>query len=323
MGLSSHRLLIKRVEKMTQQFACVFPGQGSQSKGMLSDFAEQYPSVMASFAKASEVLGYDLWELIQTDPENKLNQTEYTQPALLAAGYSLWQVFQEQVSALPAFVAGHSLGEYTAMVCSGAMDFQDAVKIVSLRGRLMQQAVPEGIGAMAAIIGLDDETVAKLCQENSSDDVMVVAANFNAPGQVVVSGHTEAVKKLMDVAKPAGAKLVKQLPLSVPSHCPLMQPAAEQLAKALDDVAISMPSIPLVHNVSVAVATNEAELREALVKQLYSPVRWTETIEYLQTQGVETIYECGPGKVLTGLNKRIAKGLDSQAMTLESLQALA
>jgi [acyl-carrier-protein] S-malonyltransferase len=288
--------------------AFVFPGQGSQSVGMLAELAAEYPVVSETFQQASEALGYDLWQLVSNGPEADLNQTDRTQPAMLTAGIAAWRVWETVSEVKPAFFAGHSLGEYTALVAAGAVDFADAVKLVEKRGQLMQQAVPAGEGAMAAILGLEDDVVRELCAEASSAGV-VEAVNFNSPGQVVIAGSTPAVQKAIELATDKGAKRALQLPVSVPSHCALMQPAADKLAQELDAIEISLPTTPVIHNASVTAAVNTAEIKQLLAQQLYSPVRWVETVQWFAGQGVDTLVECGPGKVLAGLTKRIDKSL--------------
>ncbi|RUO55764.1 ACP S-malonyltransferase [Pseudidiomarina homiensis] len=300
--------------------AFVFPGQGSQTVGMLADLATEYPQIEQTFAEASEALGYDLWELVQQGPSEKLNETQRTQPALLTASVAIYRVIEAQGVPAPEWLAGHSLGEYSALVCSGAMDFADAVRLVAKRGALMQEAVPAGVGAMAAIIGLDDALVEEACAAAAGDQV-VSAVNFNSPGQVVIAGHAEAVERAGEACKEAGAKRALLLPVSVPSHCALMQPAAEKLAVELGKITLRTPNIPVVNNVDVSVEREADAIRDALVRQLYSPVRWTETIQYLAKQGVTELYEIGPGKVLSGLTKRIDKALQSDAInTIESIQ---
>lgn len=303
--------------------AFVFPGQGSQSVGMLAELATEYSIVSDTFKQASEALGYDLWELISTGPDEQLNQTDRTQPAMLTAGIAVWRVWQQQSTIKPEFFAGHSLGEYTALVAADAMDFADAVKLVEKRGQFMQQAVPAGEGAMAAILGLDDDVVRELCAQAASEGV-VEAVNFNSPGQVVIAGSTPAVQQAITLATEKGAKRALQLPVSVPSHCALMKPAAEQLASALDSIDIRMPSTAVIHNASVTVAKDVTELKSLLAQQLYSPVRWVETVEWFASQGIEAIVESGPGKVLAGLNKRIDKSLTALPLfdlsTLEKAQ---
>lgn len=303
--------------------AFVFPGQGSQSVGMLADLASEFSLVGETFQQASDALGYDLWKLTQEGPEEQLNQTDRTQPAMLTAGVAVWRVWQSVSDLKPAYFAGHSLGEYTALVAAEAVDFGDAVKLVEKRGQFMQQAVPAGEGAMAAILGLDDDLVRALCAEASAQGV-VEAVNFNSPGQVVIAGSSPAVKQAIALATEKGAKRALQLPVSVPSHCALMKPAAEQLAAELDKIDLRMPSTPVIHNASVTAAKDISELKALLAQQLHSPVRWVETIQWLANQGVDTVVESGPGKVLAGLNKRIDKTLNAlpvfDPVTLEKLQ---
>lgn len=285
--------------------AFVFPGQGSQSVGMLAQLAATYPVVKATFAEASAVLGFDLWDLVANGPDTELNKTQNTQPAMLAAGVAVWRVWCEQSSVRPAFMAGHSLGEYTALVCSGAMAFTDAIRLVAERGRLMQEAVPAGVGAMAAIIGLDDQQVVEGCAEAANGQI-VAAANYNAPGQVVIAGETAAVEWAMEILKAKGAKRALPLPVSVPSHCLLMQTAAEQLDQVLQTLEVQKPEVTLIHNADVQSHPQADALRLALKQQLFMPVRWVECVSAMQAQGVTQFVECGPGKVLLGLNKRIA-----------------
>jgi len=288
--------------------AFVFPGQGSQSIGMMNSLAESNSVIQETFSEASSVLGYDLWELVVCGPAEKLNSTEYTQPAMLAAGVASWRAWLAAGGTAPAMMAGHSLGEYTALVCAGALDFSDAVALVSDRARFMQDAVPAGAGAMAAILGLDDEQVVKLCQDNASGEVLE-AVNYNAPGQVVVAGTRAAVARLIENAKSAGAKRALALPVSVPSHCALMKPASERMTERLNVVAITQPEIPVIHNVNVQATTNEAEIRELLARQISEPVRWVETINNMHNHGVAQLIECGPGKVLCGLARRINRDI--------------
>ncbi|MGL9720170.1 ACP S-malonyltransferase [Symbiopectobacterium sp.] len=295
------------------QFAMVFPGQGSQTVGMLAELAAQYPAVQETFAQASEVLGYDLWQLTAQGPAEELNKTWQTQPALLTASVAIWRVWQQQGGKQPALMAGHSLGEYSALVCAGALDFQEAVRLVELRGKLMQEAVPEGTGAMYAIIGLDNDAIAAAC-EASAEGQVVSPVNFNSPGQVVIAGNKEAVERAGVACKAAGAKRALPLPVSVPSHCALMKPAAEKLAEALKTITVTTPAIPVVNNVDARSETDPDAIRAALVKQLYSPVRWTECVTYVAAQGVESLLEVGPGKVLTGLTKRIVDTLSAAAV---------
>lgn len=295
------------------QFAFVFPGQGSQSVGMLADVAAQYPIVEETFAEASAALGYDLWALVQQGPAEELNKTWQTQPALLTASVALWRVWQQAGGKAPAMMAGHSLGEYSALVCAGVIAFADAVRLVELRGKLMQDAVPEGTGAMSAIIGLDDESIAKACEEAAQGQV-VSPVNYNSPGQVVIAGHKEAVERAGASCKAAGAKRALPLPVSVPSHCALMKPAAEKLAVELQNITFNAPAIPVVNNVDVACATDPDEIRNALVRQLYSPVQWTKSVELMASRDITHLYEVGPGKVLTGLTKRIVDSLTASAI---------
>ncbi len=294
---------------MSQSLALVFPGQGSQQLGMLGDLAAEHSIIQETFAEASEALGFDLWSMVQQGPEADLNSTENTQPALLASSVALWRLWQQQGGETPATVAGHSLGEYSALVCAGAIDFADGVKLVQLRGQLMQAAVPAGSGAMAAILGLADADVVAACEAAAQGEV-VSAVNFNCPGQVVIAGQKEAVARGVEACKEAGAKRAVELPVSVPSHCALMQPAAEKLGEALVNIDVRMPTISMIHNVNAAAAADVDELRDLLVRQLYSPVRWTESVQAMQATGVETLIECGPGKVLSGLNKKVDRALN-------------
>ena len=286
--------------------AFVFPGQGSQSIGMLDQLATEYPLVQETFIEASDALGYDMWDLVTSGPDVALNQTERTQPAMLAAGMAVWRVWQSLTNIQPGYLAGHSLGEYTALVAAGALSFTDAIKLVEMRGQFMQQAVPEGQGAMAAILGLDDNAVKMICID-AADEQVVEAVNFNSPGQVVIAGNVEAVTKATELAKEQGAKRALLLPVSVPSHCALMKPAAEKLAEALTDIPVHKTRIPVLHNVNVSAAVDEDEIKALLIQQLHNPVRWVETIQALSNTGVDKIVECGPGKVLAGLTKRIDK----------------
>ena len=293
--------------------AFVFPGQGSQSVGMLSALAENNTVVQDTFAEASSVLGYDLWQLTQAGPEERLNSTDVTQPAMLAAGVACWRVWQAKKGSQPRVMAGHSLGEYTALVCAGAFAYADAVGLVAERGRLMQAAVPAGTGAMAAILGLDDDIVRNVCSEASQGDV-VEAVNFNSPGQVVIAGAAAAVERATVLAKEKGAKRALILPVSVPSHCALMKPAADQLALRLGEITFQTPAIPVINNVDVAIVNDAAAIRDALARQLYQPVRWVETVSRMADEGVNMLIECGPGKVLVGLNKRIVKDMNTAAV---------
>ena len=305
---------------MTQTLAFVFPGQGSQAVGMLAELAPAHPQIGEAFAEAADALGYDLWQLCQNGPEAELNRTDRTQPAILAASVALWRVWEANSSARPGFVAGHSLGEYSAAVVAGVIGFAEALRLVERRGQLMQQAVPAGEGAMAAILGLADEQIIQLCADAAQGEV-VSAVNFNAPGQVVVAGQAAAVQRAIEACKAAGAKRAIELPVSVPSHCALMKPAAEQLAKDFEQLSWSSPQITLVQNVSARPAADPDTLRAQLVEQLYSPVRWVESVEHMVAQGVTDLVECGPGKVLSGLNKRCAKGVATH--NLDSAAGLA
>ncbi|MEN4221557.1 ACP S-malonyltransferase [Serratia marcescens] len=295
------------------QFAFVFPGQGSQTVGMLAELAAKFPIVEETFGEASSALGYDLWQLVQQGPAEELNKTWQTQPALLAASVAIFRVWQQQGGKAPALMAGHSLGEYSALVCAGVLDFKAAIRLVELRGKLMQEAVPEGTGAMYAIIGLDNDAIAKACEESAQGQV-VSPVNFNSPGQVVIAGNKEAVERAGVACKAAGAKRALPLPVSVPSHCALMKPAADKLAVALQDITFNAPQVPVVNNVDVRTENDPEAIRSALVRQLYSPVRWTESVEFIAAQGVTSLLEVGPGKVLTGLTKRIVDTLTAAAV---------
>ena len=305
--------------------AFIFPGQGSQSVGMLGTVADENPEygviIQSIFKQASDVLGYDLWELTQNGPESELNKTRNTQPAMLAAGYALWQIWKSKEGTTPAVMAGHSLGEYTALVCAEALSFSDAVDLVAARGKYMQDAVESGEGAMAAILGLEDEDVIKVCQDTAAsmtdsegNSRVVSAVNFNSPGQVVIAGHTDAVEQAIMAANDAGAKKAIKLAVSVPSHCSLMESAAEKLSNKLNLTDIERPVIPVINNVHVTIENDVDLIRDALVKQLSRPVRWVETINKMTSEGIEQIVECGPGKVLTGLNRRINRRMPAHAM---------
>ncbi len=296
-----------------KNLAFVFPGQGSQSVGMLNQLAASYPQVKQTFDKASFVLGRDLWDLVVNGAEEELNQTQNTQPIMLAAGVAVWDVWCKHSAIRPAWMAGHSLGEYTALVCSGALFFEDAVKLVEARAKFMQEAVPAGVGAMAAILGLDDKQVVEVCASVAGTDV-VSAVNFNSPGQVVIAGHAAAVERAAAAAKAAGAKRAVMLPVSVPSHCALMQSAADRLDEYMQDIAFATPKMQVLHNVDVESHAAPEVIRNALKEQLYKPVRWVEGIERMHNKGVTIFVECGPGKVLTGLDKRIAKEAEHLAL---------
>jgi [acyl-carrier-protein] S-malonyltransferase len=292
------------------KLAFVFPGQGSQSVGMLNALAAEFPVVKQTFAEASQVLGKDLWQLVEQGPEEKLNQTEITQPAMLAAGVATWRAWLAAHGPRPQYLAGHSLGEYSALVCAEALDFAEAMKLVADRARFMQQAVPAGQGAMAAILGMEDDAVRKLCEQAAQGEVLE-AVNFNSPGQVVIAGAAAAVTRAVDQSKAAGAKRAVLLPVSVPSHCRLMHPAAQQMAERLKQAQIRAPQIPVLHNTHVLAESDPQAIRNALVRQIESPVRWVETIQKMAADGVTRIVECGPGKVLAGLNKRIVKTVET------------
>lgn len=295
------------------KLAFVFPGQGSQAVGMLADLAAQHAVIKTTFDEASAALGLDLWALSQNGPEEDLNRTENTQPVLLTAGVAVFRAWQAAGGATPDYLAGHSLGEYTALVASGVLSLADGVRLVAERGRLMQLAVPQGEGAMAAILGLEDDVVRQCCAEAASAGV-VEAVNFNAPGQVVIAGSTAAVAAAIEKLKAAGAKRALPLPVSVPSHCALMKPAAEKLKLSLDAVSFNTPAIPVVQNVAARIEADAAAMRAALIAQLYSPVQWVQSVEALAGLGVSRALECGPGKVLCGLNKRIVKELECASL---------
>lgn len=317
----------KRLEQIAQatKTAFVFPGQGSQKVGMLADLAQQFAGINATFAEASEAIGFDLWQIAQSG--EGLNQTEFTQPVLLTASIALWRVWLELGGVAPKYLAGHSLGEYSALVAAEAMSLGDAVKLVHLRGKLMQEAVPEGQGAMAAILGLDDAKVLALCAEvNAQGQGSVDAANYNAQGQVVVAGDKAAVEAVMLAAKEQSGKAIA-LPVSVPSHCSLMKPAAEKFAQALEQTNIELPHLAVIQNVNAAIATDVVQLRQALTAQLYQSVQWTKTMQYLQDQGVQYVVECGPGNVLANMAKRLpniekAFPLDSSSRLEDALNAI-
>ena len=308
------------------QYAIIFPGQGSQSVGMMSDLADNFPIVNDTFTEASDTLGFDLWKLVQNDKE-AINQTQNTQPAMLAAGYATYRVLKGEFDISPACMAGHSLGEYTALVAVGSLDYSDAIQLVTKRAQLMQSAVPKGVGAMAAILGLDDATVVKVCGEFVGEGV-VEAVNFNATGQVVIAGNKNAVESACDDMKAAGAKRAVLLPVSVPSHCSLMSDAAEEFSGAVNSLEFRMGDIGVIHNFDASIASNINEIKSKLVSQLHKPVLWTDTVKSMHNTGVEKLIECGPGKVLAGLTRRIEKSLSANAVidlssvtkTLEEIQ---
>ncbi|MFL0796565.1 MAG: ACP S-malonyltransferase [Cellvibrionaceae bacterium] len=302
----------------TQNLAFVFPGQGSQTVGMLADIAAEFPQIQETFAEASEVLGYDLWELVQTGPQEELNLTERTQPMLLTASVALWRIYQAQDGAQPVLLAGHSLGEWSALVASGVVAFKDAVKLVQQRGKFMQSAVPVGEGAMAAVIGLDDAAIEAICEETGAE-----AVNYNAPGQVVVAGTAAAVEAAIVKLKEAGAKRAMPLPVSAPFHTTLMRPAADNLAEQINATEFSAPQIPVVHNVHAQIETDPARIKEIMIEQIYSPVRWVSCVQTMVEQGIENLVECGPGKVLCGMAKRIHKPLAAKdTNTIDSFKAV-
>jgi [acyl-carrier-protein] S-malonyltransferase len=307
--ISLERSFIRLIEEtMTSTLAFVFPGQGSQRLGMLADIASQYPQIENTFKEASTVLGYDLWQLVQTGPVEQLNLTEFTQPALLVAGVAIYRVWQEREGAMPRLMAGHSLGEYAALVAAESLHFLDAVRLVQLRGQLMQAAVPDGIGGMGAIVGLDNAVVEAICDEVSKGQ-FIAPGNYNSLGQVVVTGHKSAVERALALALEKGASIAVMLPMSIPAHCELMREASHELAAHLNKTEIKSPKFKVIHNVDVASHANPDEIRQALVEQLYSPVRWVETIQAMRADGIETIVECGPGNVLAGLIRRIDRGI--------------
>ena len=299
--------------------AAIFPGQGAQSVGMLADVAERYPQVLDTFAKASEVLGFDMWSMVQTGPAEVLSQTENTQPILLTASTALWEVWQD-LGAKPDFVAGHSLGEYSALVCAGALSFEEGVALVRKRGELMEAAVPRGQGGMAAIMGLDDDAIAACCD---AVDGVVAPANFNAPGQIVIAGAAPAVAQAADACKEAGAKRAVMLDVSGPFHSPLMGAAKDEFAQALSGVALEMPSIPIVQNVTAEVAADLESLKSNLLAQIAAPVLWSKSVEQMVALGVESFVECGPGNVLAGLVRRISKATPTAATaSVDAMEAL-
>ena len=298
---------------MTASLAFVFPGQGSQSVGMLAELAAVQVLVRETFAEASEGAGVDLWTLSQQGPDDQLNRTEFTQPALLAAGIATWRVWEQAFGEAPTVLAGHSLGEYSALVAAGALSLRDAAGLVRLRGQLMQEASPAGTGAMAAVIGAEDALVAECCRDASGDGV-VVPANYNSPGQVVIGGHATAVDRALALLAERGVRKAVRLAVSVPSHTPLMREAANRLSEAMAGVRWSEPKLPVVQNVDAEVHEGVQSIRDALVRQLYLPVQWTGCVQALAARGATRIGECGPGKVLTGLARRIDKSLDARAI---------
>jgi [acyl-carrier-protein] S-malonyltransferase len=299
--------------------AFVFPGQGSQKQGMLAELAAQYPIVQETFAAASAVLGYDLWELSQNGPQEALNMTERTQPLLLAASVAIWRVWQQQKTELPALMAGHSLGEWSALVCAEVVAFTDAIRLVQLRGKYMQEAVPAGVGAMAAIIGLDDQSIIDACK-TAEEGEEVSAVNFNSPGQVVIAGHVSAVDRAIAICKEKGAKKAMTLAVSAPFHSALLKPAADRLAEDIAGVTFTSPIIPIVHNVNAQTETDPEQIKQRMIEQIYHPVLWVDCINVLVEKGVTNVVECGPGKVLSGLIKRIDRSVTS--MTSDTPEAI-
>lgn len=291
--------------------AFIFPGQGSQKVGMLSDAAAEFPIIEETFQQASDVLGYDLWALVQHGLQEELNLTERTQPMLLTASVALWRAWQQQTQIIPTIMAGHSLGEWSALVCAGVVDFKDAVKLVQLRGKYMQEAVPAGVGTMAAIIGLDDESIVACCEEAAEGDEVVSAVNFNSPGQVVIAGNTAAVDRACALCKEKGAKRAQLLAVSAPFHSVLLKPAADRLAEDLASITFNSPAIPVVHNVNATIQTNPIRIKELMIEQIFHPVLWVSCMNALIKAGVDTCVECGPGKVLSGLTKRIDRSVNS------------
>ena len=301
--------------------AFVFPGQGSQSVGMLSDLAAEDASVLSTFEEASEVLGYDLWRLVQEGPVEDLNATERTQPAMLAAGVAVWRIWRKRGGPSPTIMSGHSLGEFTALVCADSLDFAEAIDLVRFRGRIMQEAVPAGEGAMAAILGLEHDQIREVCAEAAMDQVLE-PVNFNAPGQVVIAGNTAAVNRAVEFCKQRGAKLAVLLNVSVPAHSALMPPAAGRLEERLASVQVRVPLVPEIYTVDVKRHGSPDAIRSALVQQLHSPVLWVDTVRAMVASNVGTFVECGPGKVLTGLNRRIERRKDIDVFAIYNIETI-
>jgi [acyl-carrier-protein] S-malonyltransferase len=300
---------------MNKNLAFVFPGQGSQSVGMLKELAEQFPSIQETFAEASQGASVNLWQISQENPDDKLNQTEYTQPALLAANIALWRLWQQHNGAQPGVLSGHSLGEYAALVASGALSLHDGAKLVRMRGQYMQAAVPAGVGAMAAVLGADDSVVAQTCSDCTSNESIVVPANYNSPGQIVIGGHTGAVDRAIESLQAQGIRKIVKLPVSVPSHTPLMREAAERLGLAIEAIHWQMPDRTVIHNVDAHSKDSVTAIQHALMAQLYLPVQWTQCTQALAVHGVMHAIECGPGKVLSGLIKRIDKSISTYTLS--------
>jgi [acyl-carrier-protein] S-malonyltransferase len=294
----------------TENLAFVFPGQGSQKVGMLAEMAAEYPVIEQTFAEASEVLGYNLWELVQAGPQEELNLTERTQPMLLTASVAIWRAWNEKGGAKPALMAGHSLGEWTALVCAGVVAFKDAVKLVQQRGKFMQEAVPAGEGAMAAVIGLDDDAIKAACEQAAGDEV-VAPVNFNSPGQVVIAGSAGAVERAIPLCKEAGAKRAMPLPVSAPFHTSLMKPAADRLAEQIQATEFKAPETPVVHNVNAQTEADPEKIKALMIEQIYAPVLWSDCVRTMSQAGITQMVECGPGKVLSGLAKRIERSLSA------------
>ncbi|KTC66164.1 malonyl CoA-ACP transacylase (plasmid) [Legionella adelaidensis] len=293
--------------------AIIFPGQGSQSVGMLYELSQKYPMLLDSFAQASERVGYDVWQLVQEGPESKLNQTEHTQVAMLTADVAVFSLLNQHHPIHASMMAGHSLGEYAALVCAGSLDLSDAVWLVAKRGQLMQETVPLGMGAMAAIVGLSDEEVEAICKEASNENQQVSPANYNAIGQVVIAGHADSIQKAIELAQAQGAKLAKLIPVSVPCHCRLLEKAADLFGEVLEQVAFKVPTVPVISNVDLSIYQSPEQIRTLLREQLYSPVRWVETIQLMKEKGIDKVIECGPGKVLSGLIKRIDRTIEASS----------
>ncbi|MCR9191093.1 MAG: ACP S-malonyltransferase [Gammaproteobacteria bacterium] len=307
---------------MTTNQAIVFPGQGSQSVGMLADVAAAFPQIQSTFSEVSEHVGYDVWNMVQKGPEDILNQTEHTQVAVLTADVALFRARQQQSAVSPKMMAGHSLGEYAALVCSEAISLTDAAQLVQTRGRLMQETVPMGLGAMAAIVGLSDAQVQEICKQSTTTVEQVTPANYNALGQVVIAGHTAAVMKAIALAESQDARIAKLIPVSVPCHCGLLRPAAEKFAVALANTTFEVPNCAVISNVDLSIYSSAEQVRALLEAQLFSPVRWVETIQMMQQQGIEAILECGPGRVLSGLVKRIDRSMQVSSVYDGLLQSV-
>ena len=303
---------------MNTKLAFIFPGQGSQSPGMLNDLAAEFPSILDTFSEASDGAGVDLWRISQDNPSDQLNQTEFTQPALLAANIALWRLWQAQGGAVPAVLLGHSLGEYAALVAAGSLSLKDGAQLVRLRGQFMQAAVPAGVGSMAAVLGADDAQVELVCQQVSSVDSVVVPANYNSPGQIVIGGHSAALDLAIEALQALGIRKVIKLPVSVPSHTPLMSEAAEHLRAAIEALEWQLPNIPVIHNVDAQTKFSISDIQQALVQQLYLPVQWTQCTHALASKSVSHAVECGPGKVLSGLIKRIDKSINTYTLATPS-----